>query len=42
MAGGAWPGDLLGDHIARPLPAAEALLRHLVPHLTLELHEKMR
>ena len=34
VPGGARPGDLLGDHIARPLPAAQALLRHLVSHLT--------
>ena len=34
VAGGAWPGDLLSDHIPRPLPDAEILLRHLVSHLT--------
>ena len=34
MAGGARPGDLLSDHIPRPLPTAEIILRHLVSHLT--------
>ena len=38
VAGGARAGDLLSDHIPRPLPDAEILLRHLVSHLTQKIN----